>query len=199
MVTISKKEYIIYRQIKTLSLEYGNKIPLSIIKMELELYKEYLENVLNLLTNKGIILHEDNSIRLNKMDEEIITEDKAENINEIAIEDNQANEDHEKLAIEDNQTNEDYEKLAIEDNQTQVKEEAKSLKLNKKERKSLEIIENLVKDDKTVSKYLLEGNLLYGELKLTNFSMYHVVLSLENNGIIKTIKKIDGDYYKLLI
>jgi len=60
MVTISKKEYIIYRQIKTLSLEYENKIPLNILKMELEIYKEYLENVLNLLTNKGIIIHENN-------------------------------------------------------------------------------------------------------------------------------------------
>jgi len=54
-------------------------------------------------------------------------------------------------------------------------------------------------EDKTVSKHTLEGELLYGELKLSNFSMYHVLLSLENNKIIRKNKKVDGDYYRLII
>ncbi|MDR2829845.1 MAG: hypothetical protein LBB45_02215 [Methanobrevibacter sp.] len=167
MVTTSKREDIVYRHIKTLSLEYENKIPINILKMELEIYDEYLKDILNVLNDKGLILHKNDSIELNKLDEEIVVEDNVGS----------------GIAIEDNKTEEEFEEL----------------ELNEKERKSLNIIENLIKEDKTVPRYLLEGNLLYGELKLSNFSMYHVLLSLENNNIIKMIKKVDGDYYKLLI
>jgi hypothetical protein len=70
--------------------------------------------------------------------------------------------------------------------------------LDIKEEKSLEIIKELVDKDKTVPKYILEGNLLYGDLRLSNFRMYHIILSLENKGIIKPINKTDGEYYLLL-
>ena len=49
-----------------------------------------------------------------------------------------------------------------------------------------------------VSKYTLEGHLLYGDLKLSNFKMYHIILSLENKNLLKPIKKEDGDYYLLV-
>ena len=58
---------------------------------------------------------------------------------------------------------------------------------------------NLIVDDKNlVSKYTLEGHLLYGDLKLSNFKMYHIILSLENKNLLKPIKKEDGDYYLLV-
>ncbi|MGL6298470.1 MAG: hypothetical protein ACRC1M_04815, partial [Methanobacteriaceae archaeon] len=71
--------------------------------------------------------------------------------------------------------------------------------LDKKEEESLEIIKSLVSEDNIISKYLLEGNLLYGELQLSNFRMYHIILSLENKKIIKRVVRDDGEYYRLLI
>ena len=54
-------------------------------------------------------------------------------------------------------------------------------------------------DDKGfVSRYEIEGNLLYGDLKLTDFRMYHILLSLENKGLIKAVYRKNGDYYKVL-
>lgn len=76
--------------------------------------------------------------------------------------------------------------------------DVKKVELGLKEKESLKIIENLVNEDNIVSRYILEGNLLYGDLKLTDFRMYHILLSLENKQIIKPIKKDDGDYYLLL-
>ena len=77
------------------------------------------------------------------------------------------------------------------------KEEVKIADLDAKEKRSLEIIKELVDEDKLIPKYILEGNLLYGELKLSNFRMYHIILSLENKGIIKPINKTDGEYFLL--
>ena len=38
----------------------------------------------------------------------------------------------------------------------------------------------------------------YGDLKLTDFRMYHILLSLENKGLIKAVYRKNGDYYKIL-
>jgi len=62
--------------------------------------------------------------------------------------------------------------------------------------KSLEIIENLVDDSGNLSRTLLEGNLLYGELELSSIRMYNLITSLEYKGILKKFKLTDGEYYK---
>jgi len=64
------------------------------------------------------------------------------------------------------------------------------------ELKSLEIIENLVDDSGNLSRTLLEGNLLYGELELSSIHMYNLITSLEYKGILKKFKLTDGEYYK---
>ncbi len=64
------------------------------------------------------------------------------------------------------------------------------------ELKSLEIIENLVDDSGNLSRTLLEGNLLYGELELSSIQMYNLITSLEYRGILKKFKLTDGEYYK---
>lgn len=76
--------------------------------------------------------------------------------------------------------------------------DVKDAELDKKEKDSIDIIKKIVNKDNLVSRYILEGNLLYGDLKLSDFRMYHIILSLENKGILKKIKKSDGDYYLLL-
>ena len=79
-----------------------------------------------------------------------------------------------------------------------LSKDLEELELNIKEKESFELIKTLVNEKNLVSKYILEGNLLYGDLKLTNFRMYHIILSLENKGLLKHINKSDGEYYLLV-
>ena len=77
-------------------------------------------------------------------------------------------------------------------NTVDSKEDVINAELNQKEKASLA-------DDKGfVSRYEIEGNLLYGDLKLSDFRMYHILLSLENKGLIKAVYRKNGDYYKIL-
>ena len=85
----------------------------------------------------------------------------------------------------------------IEINTVNSKKDVEELELNMKEKESYELIRQLVDDKNLVSKYTLEGHLLYGDLKLTNFRMYHIILSLQNKGLLKSFKKEDGEYYLL--
>ena len=97
--------------------------------------------------------------------------------------------------------NEDNVKLTISDkeiNAVKSKKDVEEIELNIKEKESYNLIKQLVDDKRLVSKYNLEGHLLYGDLNLSNFKMYHIILSLENKNLLKPIKKEDGDYYLLI-
>ena len=83
-------------------------------------------------------------------------------------------------------------------NTVNSKKDVEELELNQKEKDSYNLIKNLVDEKNLVSKYTLEGHLLYGDLKLTNFRMYHIILSLQNKGLLKSINKDDGEYYLLV-
>ncbi|EKF86269.1 hypothetical protein [Methanobacterium formicicum] len=69
-------------------------------------------------------------------------------------------------------------------------------KFSEAELESLEIIKKLVDDSGNISRTILEGNLLYGELGLSSIAMYNLITSLEYKGVLKKIKLIDGEYYK---
>lgn len=83
-------------------------------------------------------------------------------------------------------------------NTVNSKKDLEELELNMKEKESYKLIQQLVDDKNLISKYTLEGHLLYGDLKLTNFRMYHIILSLQNKGLLKPINKDDGEYYLLV-
>ncbi|MCQ2970421.1 hypothetical protein SAMN05216439_0060 [Methanobrevibacter gottschalkii] len=83
-------------------------------------------------------------------------------------------------------------------NTVNSKKDIEQLELNLKEKESYNLIKSLVDDKNLISKYTLEGHLLYGDLKLTNFRMYHIILSLQNKGLLKPIDKSDGEYYLLV-
>ena len=83
-------------------------------------------------------------------------------------------------------------------NTVNTKKDLEELELNQKELDSYKLIQELVDDKNLVSKYTLEGHLLYGDLQLSNFRMYHIILSLQNKGLLKTINKDDGEYYLLV-
>ena len=83
-------------------------------------------------------------------------------------------------------------------NTVNSKQDIEELELNQKEKDSYALIQELVDENNLISKYTLEGHLLYGDLNLTNFRMYHIILSLQNKGLLKTINKSDGEYYLLV-
>ena len=83
-------------------------------------------------------------------------------------------------------------------NTVNSKKDVEELELNMKEMESYNLIHELVDDKNLISKYTLEGHLLYGDLKLSNFRMYHIILSLQNKGLLKSINKGDGEYYLLV-
>lgn len=66
----------------------------------------------------------------------------------------------------------------------------------KEEQMLLDYIKDNCDDDKTLSRYRVEGVLLY-EFQLSHIKMYRVVMNLVNNGIISLINKSDGEYYQL--
>ena len=86
----------------------------------------------------------------------------------------------------------------LEINKKKNKKDVEELELNRKEKESYELIRRLVDDKNLISKYTLEGHLLYGDLQLSNFRMYHIILSLQNKGLLKSIDKDDGEYYFLV-
>lgn len=83
-------------------------------------------------------------------------------------------------------------KINVVDSQAEVLKED----LNQTGKKAFEIIKNKSKNG-LISRYVLEGNLLYGDLKLSNIQMYHLIIELENKGMIKKIQMKDGEYYSL--
>ena len=83
-------------------------------------------------------------------------------------------------------------------NTVNSKKDLQELELNQKEIDSYNLIKDLVDERNLISKYTLEGHLLYGDFELSNFRMYHIILSLQNKGLLKTIDKDDGEYYLLV-
>lgn len=83
-------------------------------------------------------------------------------------------------------------------NTVNSKQDLQELELNRKEIESYNLIKDLVDENNLISKYILEGHLLYGNLEISNFRMYHIILSLQNKGLLKPIDKDDGEYYLLV-
>lgn len=83
-------------------------------------------------------------------------------------------------------------KINIVESNAQVREE----ELNREEEKANLIIQELADDKGLISRHILEGTFLYGDLKLNNLQMYHLIIKLEDKGVIKKINLHDGEYYK---
>ena len=154
MITITKNEEVVLKQVKIYSVEYPNGIPVDVLRKDLGFYEYDLIQILEELQNKDLIIFKDNIVNLSDSEKEINTVDSKKDVEE--------------------------------------------LELNMKERESYKLIQDLVDDKNLISKYTLEGHLLYGDLKLSNFRMYHIILSLQNKGLLKHIVKDDGEYYLLV-
>jgi len=153
MIIITKKENIIYEEIKNLKPEFLEGIPEKIIKMKIDISEHDYHEILNNLQSKNLITRENGKIKLQNIQDEIKV---VENKKEVKIEE-----------------------------------------LNQLEKETIKIIKKLTENG-LISRYTLEGNLLYGNLKLNNLKMYRLLLSLENKRILKKIQRKDGEYYKLI-
>ena len=154
MITITKNEEVVLKQVKIFNIEYPQGIPLNVLRKDLGFHEYDLVQILEELQDKDLIIFKDNKVSLSESEKKI--------------------------------------------NTVNSKKDVEELELNMKEKESYKLIQQLVDDKNLISRYTLEGHLLYGDLKLTNFRMYHIILSLQNKGLLKTIEKDDGEYYFLV-
>ncbi|MDI6842172.1 MAG: hypothetical protein QMC92_05150 [Methanothermobacter wolfeii] len=82
------------------------------------------------------------------------------------------------------------EEIKVMETQSEVRE----AELNHVEEEALRLIEEISADG-AVPRYILEGHLLYGPLKLSTRRMYSIIVSLENKGLIRRTLREDGEYY----
>ncbi len=76
-------------------------------------------------------------------------------------------------------------------------DDVKKEELNQSEEKAFVIIKEVAGESGLVSRSLLEGHLLYGDLKLTSLKTYSMIIALEDKGLIKKIQLPDGEYFTL--
>lgn len=157
MITITKKENVVFNQIKYLQMEYNEGISENILKMDLDITEHHFKEVLEDLERKKLISRVDGKIKALSVGKKISVVD--------------------------------------------TRKEVKTAELDQMEVEALNIIRNLSEkeEDGLVSRYIVEGNLLYGNLNVSNFRMYHILISLENKEILKKIKKNDGEYYQVTV
>jgi hypothetical protein len=82
-------------------------------------------------------------------------------------------------------------------NVLESKEDVKKEELNQTEIKAFDLIQEVAGESGLISRSILEGLMLYSELKLTSLKTYNMIIALENKGLIKKIKLADGEYYTL--
>lgn len=163
-------ETIIIERIKDFQMEYPDGVPLNILKMDLGISVEELQKNLLTLEEQEILFIE--------------------------------NEEYVKLVESTDGENMELDETLTENGSSKITEEpviknAITYDLTEKEMKALEIIKEITDESGHIPRYILEGSLLYGQLKLSTLGVYNMVMSLENKGIIKKITIKDSEYYAI--
>ncbi|HMK53163.1 MAG TPA: hypothetical protein VK444_00105 [Methanobacteriaceae archaeon] len=169
------QEILVLSSLKYFQVEYKKGVPLGILKMDLDLDDDELNQVLLKLESKGSISKLDDQVKLvnsSSSDDDLVEEIVVAKENNNSISDLQEKPSEDSSPVED-------------------------IELTETEQKSLELIKSLVDESKAVSRHVLEGHLLYGDLRLNNLRMYNLLNSLENKGFLSRIQRVDGSYYSL--
>ena len=166
---------IILNRIKYFQAEYPDGVPINILKLDLDLSVGVLQETLLALEEQGILFIENEEyVKLvetsTKSGEEPINTPGKNSQLDPTLPTNKVPERPEK-------------------------EDEELYDLTEREMKALEIIKSLIDDSGHISRHILEGNLLYGDLSLTTLGVYNLILSLENKGMIKKIQIADSEYY----
>lgn len=178
-MTSPNQEILVLNTLKYFQAEYQEGVPVSILKLDLDLSDEDLKDVLGGLDEKGIIFIEDERIRLVKKD--ITTEEFEKDI----IEDISAD------------ITKEIPKYFSEEKEDIPKEDLNPQYISENELKIYNILKEQSDSSGYISVNLVEGYLLYGDLKLSITDCYNFIASLENKGLIKKVHKVNGDYYRI--
>ena len=96
-----------------------------------------------------------------------------------------------------NKLSEDMEHMELETSEQPIKEDKIYHNLTGNELKAFQLIKELADESNNISRLILEGNLMYGDLKLSTLGTYNMIMFLENKRLIKKIKKADGEYFTI--
>jgi hypothetical protein len=196
MTTLTTQQKRVLNGIKFFQAEYQGEVPYNILKLDLDIPEEDLTEILDYLEGENYISRQDGIILLKTDTQRQKGEDTPqETQSEETSKDKVDNNISESLVDDTNNKKEADEGSGgnITGNE-ELEDEIKD-QLSDVEQQSLDIITKLVDDSGNISRTLLEGTLLYGELKLNSIPMYNLITSLENKGILKKIKLTDGEYY----
>lgn len=196
MNTLKPQQKRVLNTIKVFQAEYHAGVPYNILKLELDIPEEDLTAILGFLEVEKYISRQDGIIILEKdtkseKGEDVLEQPSSEENKNEKGEDNISNSSVDEKTT-GNGVNNSGEKS---DNGDAGEVEAED-QLSETELRSLEIIKEFVDDSGNISRTLLEGTILYGELELSSIRMYNLITSLEYKGILKKITLTDGEYYK---
>lgn len=199
MTTLTPHQKRVLNGIKFFQAEYTAGVPYNILKLDLDILEEDLNPILGYLEEAQYISRQDGNIILKK---DPIKDRKGEDfprepqLNEKKETPKGADEE----IVSDSSLDDAVDSGDVNDageviNTGDMAEAEPKDQLSETEKQSLEIIGKLVDDSGNISRTLLEGTLLYGELELSSISMYNLITSLEYKGILKKISLTDGEYY----
>ncbi len=203
MTILTTQQKRVLNGIKFFQAEYQGGVPYNILKLDLDISAEDLNVILEFLEGENYISRQDGIILLQKdaeikkgadspqetQSEEILKEIAGDNISKSPLEDK-----NDKTGEDAEDNNNTVDSIDSDLDSGDLEDEIKD-QLSDVEKQSLHIIQKLVDDSGNISRTLLEGTLLYGELKLNSIPMYNLITSLENKGILKKINLTDGEYY----
>jgi sugar-specific transcriptional regulator TrmB len=167
------QEILVLNTLKYYQAEYKEGVPLSILKLELDLDDDQLHEVIHAMKSKGTINLASGKVNL------IEAESPEESVEEI------------KLAEELPEVPEKIES-------PEISKDELATELSETELESLELIRSLADESGVVARHILEGHLLHGDLKLSNLRVYNLINSLQNKGLLTRTQRTDGAYYRLL-
>lgn len=199
MTTLTPQQKRVLNGIKFFQAEYQEGIPYNILKLDLDILEEDLNPILGHLEEAQYISRQDGNIILKKVTKK---DQKGEDVPREAQlkETRETPEGADEGIIPDSSFVNAVDSVNVDDagevaNTGDMGEVEPKDQLSETEEQSLEIIGKLVDDSGNISRTLLEGTLLYGELKLSSISMYNIITSLEYKGILKKVTLTDGEYY----
>lgn len=204
MTNFTPQQKRVLNTIKVFQAEYTEGVPYNILKLDLDIPEEYLNPILDSLEEGEYISRDDGLIIFQK---EIEKEEKAETsdgmesvkTSQLTNEDKLMESSADDVADKSDVNDVDVDNVSNTENNADVEDlngvEVKN-ELSETAQQSLEIIGKVVDDSGNISRTLLEGTLLYGELELTSIRMYNLITSLENKGILRKIQLVDGEYYQ---
>jgi hypothetical protein len=172
------QEVLVLNTLKYYQAEYQEGVPLNILKLDLDLNDNELHEIIHSMKSKGTVTLSSGKVNL-------VESESSESTHEIVEEIKVVEESAPKVPEED-------------ESPDILPTEEVSLELSETERESLKIISSLVDESGVVSRHILEGHLLYGDLELSNLRVYNLLNSLQNKGLLTSTQRKDGAYYRLL-